>query len=238
MSGNKVTELLQSRGDFVEQPPVIRGYVSGAVGASGALITAPAAFPTLGSEQNLLWVLAPEYSTTRPLGPCQWPAIHGTRLPAQFAKVVVTVDTEGVPTVVWWEGAQKEPTPAAGSITEAMLETAVREQLEHIPTGNPANFTCEMGVAVQPSSTRSSVVSVPVEFPAKGESLVQVKMAATKAAAEAATVLAAPMAFVDATGPRTVVPATFALPAGWWFQIVKSGGAAVVFSNKATYWTK
>ena len=105
MSANKVTELLQSRGDPVEQPPLIRGYISGAVGASKALLTAPEGFPAPGSETNLLWVIAPEYSTVKPLGPCQWNADHGKTLPAQFAKCVLAFDNEDVPTVLWWEGA-------------------------------------------------------------------------------------------------------------------------------------
>lgn len=104
MSANRVTEIFQSRGDPVELPAAIRGYVSGAVGPAGSLLTAPAAFPKPGSEENLLWVIAPEYSTVRPFGPCPWMPVWGKTLPAQYAKVVVTVDNENVPTVVWWEG--------------------------------------------------------------------------------------------------------------------------------------
>ena len=105
MSANKVTELLQSRGDFTPQPPAIRGYVSGAVGPSNALLTAPEGFPTVGGETNLLWVVSPEYDLTRPLGPCQWGAIHGATLPAQYAACVILIDNEQQPTVVWWEGS-------------------------------------------------------------------------------------------------------------------------------------
>jgi hypothetical protein len=82
-----------------------------------------------GSEENLLWVITPEYSTERPLGPCQWSADHGASLPAPGAAVVVAFDAQGIPTVVWWEGSQTEPAPSAESITEAMLAKAVQEKL-------------------------------------------------------------------------------------------------------------
>ena len=103
MASNKVTELLQSRGDFVDQQPLVRGYISGAVGPGSSLLAAPTGFCN-GTEQTL-WVVAPEYSVSRPLGPCQWNQDHGATLPVQYAKCVVAFDTEGVPTVVWWEGA-------------------------------------------------------------------------------------------------------------------------------------
>jgi len=105
MAGNAVTQLLQSRGDPVEQRSVLRGYVS-------TLLPAPTGFPEPGSDANLLWVITPEYSTDRPLGPCQWSADHGTSLPTQGAAVVVAIDAAGIPTVVWWEGMQQEPEPS------------------------------------------------------------------------------------------------------------------------------
>ena len=106
MSGYRVTELLESRGDPTELEPLIRGRVSGAVGPSKSLISAPAGFPTANSEENLLWVVAPGYSTTNPLGPCHWTAEHGITLPSHGAQVIVAFDSERIPTVLWWEGNQ------------------------------------------------------------------------------------------------------------------------------------
>jgi hypothetical protein len=97
MSGADVTELLQGRGDVVEQSPVVRGYIS-------TNRPAPTGFPKVGSEENLVWVITPETSVDRPLGPCRWNADHGATLPAQGAACVVVTDNQGVGTVVWWEG--------------------------------------------------------------------------------------------------------------------------------------
>jgi hypothetical protein len=104
MAANRVTEVFQSRGDPTELEAVLRGYVSGAVGPSGSLLTAPSANVVPGSEENLLWVIVPGYSTVRPFGPCEWTPLWGKTLPAQFAKVVLMVDNERIPTVVWWSG--------------------------------------------------------------------------------------------------------------------------------------
>lgn len=104
MAGNAVTQLLEGRGSPVEQRPLVRGYVS-------TLRPAPTGFPTPGSEANLLWVVAPGYSTDRPLGPCWWSAENGTALPAQGDPVVVGFDDQGVPTVVSWV-APYSPGPA------------------------------------------------------------------------------------------------------------------------------
>ena len=155
MSGNHVTELVKGRGEVVEQRPVLRGYISAFVGTSkGKQITTPSAFPIPGGEHNLAWVVTPEYSTVRPLGPCQWTAEHGSRLPKQFAKCVVSMDDEGIPTIVWWEGEQKEPEGGGGGtysageglelkeivgkvfaiapkgVLKTMLATAVQEEIE------------------------------------------------------------------------------------------------------------
>jgi hypothetical protein len=92
------TQLLQSTGDPVEQSRVVRGYIS-------TNQPAPTGFPTPGSQENLLWVIDPEASVDRPLGPCQWNADHGATLPAQGAECVVITDNQEVPTVVWWAGA-------------------------------------------------------------------------------------------------------------------------------------
>jgi hypothetical protein len=75
----------------IEQPPVESGYVS----------TARAA-PT--SFEDPIYVILPEHSTDRPIGPLVWPAIHGSALPQQGAPVTVVFDGEDVPHVVWWEG--------------------------------------------------------------------------------------------------------------------------------------
>lgn len=106
MAANRVTEGLESRGDPVEQRPVLRGYVS-------TLRPAPTNFPEPGSEANLLWVVAPGYSLDRPLGPCWWNADHGATLPKQGNTVVVNFDDKGIPTVVSWEASRTpEPKPS------------------------------------------------------------------------------------------------------------------------------
>jgi hypothetical protein len=92
------TQLLQSTGDTAEQSRVVRGYIS-------TNRPAPTGFPAPGSEENLLWVITPETSVERPLGPCWWNADHGATLPAQGAECVVLTDDQEVPTVIFWMGA-------------------------------------------------------------------------------------------------------------------------------------
>ena len=98
MSGANVTQLLQGRGDEVEQSRVVRGYIS-------TNRPAPIGFPVPGSEENLLWVIIPETSIDRTLGPCWWNADHGATLPEQGAEVVVIFDSREIPTVIFWMGA-------------------------------------------------------------------------------------------------------------------------------------
>lgn len=98
MSGANVTDLLKGTAEVVEQPRVVRGYIS-------TNRPAPTGFPVPGSEENLLWVITPETSVERPLGPCWWNADHGATLPAQGAECVVIFDTKEVPTVIFWMGA-------------------------------------------------------------------------------------------------------------------------------------
>jgi hypothetical protein len=97
MAGPDVRQLLQGRDDEVEESPVVRGYIS-------TNRPAPTGFPKVGSEANLLWVITPETSVERPLGPCWWNADHGATLPAQGAECVVLVDNQGHGTVIWWAG--------------------------------------------------------------------------------------------------------------------------------------
>jgi hypothetical protein len=92
------SQLLQGTGDPVEESRVVRGYVS-------TSRPSPTGFPIPGSEVNLLWVITPETSVERPLGPCWWNADHGATLPAQGAECVVLTDNEEVPTVIFWQGA-------------------------------------------------------------------------------------------------------------------------------------
>lgn len=67
-------------------------------------LTGVVATPAPASFSDDLWVLLPEFSTERPLGPCQWKSEHGATLPAVGAKVVVVLDDDDVPTVIWWAG--------------------------------------------------------------------------------------------------------------------------------------
>lgn len=92
MGGVNTTQLLASTGDPIEQPVLVRGYVS-------TIRPAPLSF----SEP--VWVIVPGYSTDRPLGPCEWPAIHGSSLPLQGAECVVGFDDQHKPTLVWWAGS-------------------------------------------------------------------------------------------------------------------------------------
>jgi hypothetical protein len=98
MSGADVIQLLRSTADPVEQSRVVRGYIS-------RNRPAPTGFPVPGSLDNLLWVITPETSLDRPLGPCWWNADHGATLPAQGAECVVMMDDQEIPTVVSWMGA-------------------------------------------------------------------------------------------------------------------------------------
>ena len=86
---------LRNLDTVVQQPAVEDGYVS-------TVQPAPTAFT------DKLYVIVPEYSTTVPLGPCEWGAIHGSTLPAQGAAVQVAFGSGEIPIprIVWWEGAQ------------------------------------------------------------------------------------------------------------------------------------
>jgi hypothetical protein len=133
MSGYRVTELLQSRGDPDAQYALTRGYISGAVGPNETLIAAPATFPVANSRENLLWVVVPEYSTVRPIGPCAWNADHGTNLPAQFAPCVIGFDNEELPTVLWWQADTDFATESGG---EGLAGLYVGPTAPKPPTGS------------------------------------------------------------------------------------------------------
>ena len=114
MGGHAVLETLRGRGEFQEPPSLYRGVVAGAVGpvVEGTMrskVAAPSGFPTVSTEENLLWVTCPQYSTMQLLGPCGWNADHGVTLPVQGAACVVAVDSSQRPTVIWWEGEQSRP---------------------------------------------------------------------------------------------------------------------------------
>src|ERR1700674_4585358 len=85
----------------VDQPPTSEGYVSTAR-------PAPVGF------EDPVWVILPEHSTERPVGPLAWPAIHGNTLPTQGTRVTVIFDGEQVPKLVWWDGAQTGGTGPPG----------------------------------------------------------------------------------------------------------------------------
>src|ERR1039458_5423996 len=89
---------LRNLDTVVQQPAVEDGYVS-------TVQPAPVAFT------DKLYVIVPEHSTTVPLGPCEWGAIHGSALPKQGARCQVACGGEELPRVVWWEGAQREIGP-------------------------------------------------------------------------------------------------------------------------------
>ena len=76
----------------IPQRQLVSGYVSRSR-------PAPATFT------DPLYVIAPGYSLDFALGPCKWAALHGRTLPAQGAQALVAFDDQGVPVVVWWDGA-------------------------------------------------------------------------------------------------------------------------------------
>src|ERR1039458_6439746 len=86
---------LRNLDTVVQQPAVEDGYVS-------TVQPAPVAFT------DKLYLIVPEHSTTVPLGPCEWGAIHGSTLPKQGARCQVAFGGEEIPRVVWWEGLQGE----------------------------------------------------------------------------------------------------------------------------------
>ena len=112
-----VTALLKGQAEPIEQRSLIRCYVS-------VNRPAPTAFPTAAETEkgeNLLWVLSPGDVT--PLGPCEWPACHGSALPKQGAECIVAFDENNKPVVIWWEGiaagftASRETLAIAGNVS-------------------------------------------------------------------------------------------------------------------------
>ena len=91
------TELLESRGAPTPESRLVRGEIS-------PNRPAPTGFPKVGSQENLVWVILPEQTLDRPVGPCWWNADHGATLPAQGAPCVVMFDNTDTPTVIWWAG--------------------------------------------------------------------------------------------------------------------------------------
>lgn len=92
-----VQELAQARGTLREESRVVRGYIS-------TNRPAPTGFPTVGGEENLVWVVLPEQTLDRVVGPCWWSADHGATLPAPGAACVVMFDNTDTPWVVAWQG--------------------------------------------------------------------------------------------------------------------------------------
>jgi hypothetical protein len=97
MSGASITELLKSPASAVEEERIVRGYVS-------KNRPAPTELPKVGSKSQWLWVIIPEYSLERPIGPCFWTPLWGKTLPVQGTEVVVAFDNEEHPTVISWVG--------------------------------------------------------------------------------------------------------------------------------------
>lgn len=93
-----VTQLLQGDGGTARgQRNLVLGYVSKSK-------PAPATFT------DSLYVVLPDFSADHSQ-PVKWAQVHGTRLPAQGAAVLVAWDDTRQPYAVWWEGpATAKPT--------------------------------------------------------------------------------------------------------------------------------
>lgn len=92
-------------------PPLARGRVWGGENH-------PEGAPTVFTEA--VWVILPEGSSEHLYGPCKWLAGHGTTKPQPGAACVVGFDEQNQPVIVWWDGAQTEPTAtgtAGGDLT-------------------------------------------------------------------------------------------------------------------------
>ena len=106
---------LRNLDTVVQQPAVEDGYVS-------TVQPAPVAFT------DKLYVIVPEHSTTVPLGPCEWGAIHGSTLPKQGARCQVAFGGEEIPRVVWWEGLQGEDVDPKPEYVNALPGSPVNGQ--------------------------------------------------------------------------------------------------------------
>ena len=106
---------LQNLSQIVEQPAVEDGYIS-------TVHPAPASFG------EPVYVIVPSHSTSVPLGPCEWGALHGTALPAQGARCQVAFGGLEVPRIIWWEG-----TPAGIASSRETLAIAGAVSAEEFP---------------------------------------------------------------------------------------------------------
>ena len=98
------TTQLVRQADSIGYEAIQRGYISPTK-------------PTIKSFSESAWVVIPEGSTEHLYGPCKWPAIHGTTLPAKGAVCIVGFDEQNFPTVLWWEGAQSQAPVAVVNTT-------------------------------------------------------------------------------------------------------------------------
>lgn len=96
-------------------PPLARGY-----------IVPTRAAPSSYSEG--VYVILPEGSTEHLYGPCKWLAGHGTTKPQPGSACVVGFDDHNEPTILWWEGVQKEG-------FELSVAMAYRKAEQGIPSG-------------------------------------------------------------------------------------------------------
>lgn len=87
-----VVEGLKGRAAPTGHAPIAVGYVSRSR-------PAPRGF------EDPIWVIVPSHSVEVAYGPCAWPAIHGSTLPAQGTPVWLGFDNEGTPVVLSWTGA-------------------------------------------------------------------------------------------------------------------------------------
>lgn len=108
----------------IQYPPLARGTITGVV----ELVAGRPVRKTSVTATTDLLLVATGGSTEQLYGPCEWGTIHGTRLPAVGAECVVSFDDRKVPTIVWWEGAQKEP-----FVAEQAVAMAYRKAAQGIP---------------------------------------------------------------------------------------------------------
>lgn len=60
--------------------------------------------PAPASFSDPVWVIVPSHGSDAPYGPLEWPASHGTTLPVAGTPMVLGIDDNGTPHVLWWSG--------------------------------------------------------------------------------------------------------------------------------------
>lgn len=121
------------------------------------LLAGVVATPAPTSLDGELWVLLPELSTERPVGPCKWAALRGTTLPAVGTPVRLMFDDAGVPVVVSWDGAYAETGVSGTQTNTAYGYHALASYTGSAEAGNTA-FGYEAAATQVESATTAEIV--------------------------------------------------------------------------------